>query len=200
MKKMNILLISFLVLVIFSTSFVLAKTDNKNNLFFNKIYPFNEMIEKLTEILEQLRIIADKETNVEVVVEPEIIVEPAEVVVNVESGNEMAKRGNIILRESEATCTTDRCYFNVISSPMYVSLPQGNCSLTISTDCSGEWSGNIYSCEVRVAKDIGSIGTGFNCRNDCSGTVAIDEENFMIRIKPQSRASYTYMHLAYNCV
>jgi len=69
MKKTNIILASVLVCMLSITLVLANENDNAN--------PFEKMLEKLTEILEQLKIIAEKETNIEVNVEPpEVIVNP----------------------------------------------------------------------------------------------------------------------------
>ncbi len=131
-------------------------------------------MEVLNNILAQLKIIAEK--NETIIIEPNITVEPPQVIVNpeitIEGRNEMAKSGNIILRERVEIFAPDGSQRNVrIDKPFYVALPNGSCNITLSTDCT--------NCEVSQAK--------------------IDNEFYMIKIKPNLREHYNHRYLAYNC-
>ncbi len=77
----------------------------------------------------------------------------------------------------------------VTNAPVYVALPNGNCSITISTDCD--------NCVIRNAKSFSETYGEIHCINGCSGIVNIDDEYYMINIY---HGSYNYMSLAYNCI
>lgn len=222
MKKL--LILSLVSLVILS-SLVLAAECSKNldcddglkytkdiceNSGTEESYCINEVsnpnLSLLGKILDALKelILKDWTINVEptpITIEPNITVEPPQVTVNpeviIESENGMAKRGNIVLREQEREYQGNIVDIGRTSKPAYVSLPNGTCDLTISSDCSGTHQSN--DCEISIAKDINTIGSGFPCRNDCSGTVTIDDEYYMIKIQPDTASLYSYMRLTYNC-
>lgn len=197
MKK-GLLIFGFLGIIILCSSIILAEKEN------NEGVPslLSQIKNILSEILDKLNIIAEKETTVEVNVEPpEVIVEPnitltPEINVNpevtIEGGNEMVKRGNLILRRAEyVTLSGGPVVEAKTNAPLYIALPNGNCSITLSK------TGGVY--RVRTFNGIGE-GSGFNCQTGdlCSGNVIIDEEDYMISIKPVD-SSYNQMYLAYNC-
>jgi len=200
MKRVNILVFSILALILFSAPFILA--NNENNPLNDKSL-LQLILDKLGKILETLDIIAEKETNVEVNVEPNIIVEPTPI--TIEGGNSMLKRGNIILKEPdfdyEFECNGQpynciKHYFKKeLDSPFNVALPNGVCKLAISTDSQAY---TIYEM-----KDVPiNARTSYSCSGQCIVNVNVDDEYFFIRIQlatGHANERYSHMSLAYNC-
>lgn len=201
MKK-TIFLLS-LIGLLFLIPVVSAETSPQVSLLTEIRDILNSILNTLqNSIATKLQMIVDKNTTVNVNVEPNITVNPTPVIIepnitvepqiNVVGANDMPKRGNIVLREPfyVSPSLTEEIR---ISASIYTSLPNGECNITLSTNCNG--------CQVRAAKNITAIGSGFDCeRGDCSGTISINNEFSMIRIKPSAGASYNHMYLAYNCV
>ena len=79
MNKSRDLIIALGLLIFISAGFVLAVNNNENNGVPSLL---SEIKEVLQNILEKLNIIAEKETNVEVTVEPNITVNPPQIIVN----------------------------------------------------------------------------------------------------------------------
>jgi len=129
----------------------------------------------LIDMLFEVEEISDQNTT--------IIVEPAPVEITNE--NNMAKRGNIILKEASSDSS------DVGYKPIYVALPTGVCNITVSSDNSA------YT--IARARGVNDISDSFSCSFDCSGTLTIDDEYYMVRFF-QSGDDYDHLYLAYNCV
>ena len=108
-------------------------------------------------ISPKLQEIADKNTTInvnvetpEVIINPNITIEPTLVVI--ENRDEMPRRGNIILMEPSYVGLTNpvRTEPVKVSNTIFISLPNGECSVTTSTDC-----GN---CEYKLAKNSTEVG------------------------------------------
>ena len=127
----------------------------------------------------------------EVTVNENITIEPPQVDVfpniSVEYISEMPRRGNINLRRRLFVQGTnpDRTIEIKNGDPYFVSLPSGNCSLSISTDGT--------TVNVSEAKSTSELGGGFSGKD---GLLMIDDEYFMAKI---SANNVGYMDVAYNC-
>ncbi|MFH1591973.1 MAG: hypothetical protein ABIB47_01255 [Candidatus Woesearchaeota archaeon] len=120
---------------------------------------------KLNTIIGQLQEILDDGVNAKV-----------------EGVDDMPKRGTIFVH---------RLNQYHISGDQYVTLPNGQCSISISTTREPE------DVRVEEAKSTTEIRDGFDGKD---GILNIDDEYFMAKLSIEEPRTHPYLYLAYNCV
>jgi len=176
MKKVVMLLVCS----IFLLGFIIAIEEPTTNpeqenlsvwkIVINLLKDLLNIQEKSFSVLEDIR---DKDPVINVSVEPNITIEPPEVIV--EEVNNMPKRGNIFFPYGNRI--VGRSDFGFV-------LPNGICTIKLITDC--------------AQMDLCLGGDCSGCAFGCTKTVEITENNYYL--KGDTNCQFNYVDVAYNCV
>ncbi|MCH7568053.1 MAG: hypothetical protein IIA87_01395 [Nanoarchaeota archaeon] len=181
MNKTHIIITIIIAVSLFSVVLVTSQSDGN---------PFSELL----SVLEEIRDI----TNDILFEAEEISDKNATVNVNVTNENNMAKRGFITIK-TRTNFGGNTPSFITHHLPIYVTLPNGQCNVVISSDCNPPPSNPKDVCFITKAKDLNTFGEVFNFTQDFEGDFEIDDEFYMVRIVPNGTAQYSRMYLSYNC-